>query len=227
MKWIAKNETSPLISFYLTLCSLVFLFTFLIILLVEPIQLHSKVNSFHSTYFDYFFSMITHLGDGMCAILICIILFFRNTMLAIKMMLALLLISLLIWISKFYLFPDANRPVAVFRDLGKPLYIINHVKMNLSRTFPSGHASTAFLIGCTLAYLSEKIWWQLLCASFSIMVAFSRVYLSQHFTEDVLAGGIIGLVITFLVLHPKLNWRKYLDGVKLNKNTPKNTIHAN
>ena len=33
----------------------------------------------------------------------------------------------------------------------------------------------------------------------AILVGYSRIYLSQHFFEDVYAGSIIGVVITIIV----------------------------
>lgn len=66
-------------------------------------------------------------------------------------------------------------------------------------SFPSGHtgAITAVAIPLTfyLPFLSTIV------ISLCITVAFSRIYLGVHYTSDVLAGGIIGSMVSLIVIH--------------------------
>lgn len=69
-----------------------------------------------------------------------------------------------------------------------------------SYSFPSGHASSGFILYGLLAYLILKSTLQpaikyclvALCILFSMAIGVSRIYLRVHYTSDVLAGFCIG-----------------------------------
>ena len=65
-------------------------------------------------------------------------------------------------------------------------------------SFPSGHTLTAFATGVLLTYLVKNKRWAFLLIFYGVMVGFSRMYLSEHFFEDVVAGSIMGVVLTIL-----------------------------
>lgn len=65
---------------------------------------------------------------------------------------------------------------------------------NLS--FPSGHSANAFATAIVLNGFASLGNIPILIA---VIVAFSRVYLGQHFVSDVLAGSTIGIVIATLI----------------------------
>ena len=56
----------------------------------------------------------------------------------------------------------------------------------------------------------------ILLAALAALLAFTRVYLSQHFTEDVLAGAFVGTVVTigvyYLLYRTAWGERTALDG---------------
>lgn len=69
-------------------------------------------------------------------------------------------------------------------------------------SFPSGHATSAFIFYGLLVYLvykAEKLSavWKgsavVLLIAFSLLIGFSRIYLRVHYLSDVLAGFCIGL----------------------------------
>lgn len=65
--------------------------------------------------------------------------------------------------------------------------------------FPSGHTAAAFIaIGFALRFYSKK--WIMFLAFIAIFVAVSRVLTLWHTIIQVVAGGIISLVITYSVL---------------------------
>jgi membrane-associated phospholipid phosphatase len=68
-----------------------------------------------------------------------------------------------------------------------------------SRSFPSGHATSAFAIFLAVALISGNRYVKVLCFIFACLVAFSRVYLSQHFLIDIIAGSMIGCIGTLAV----------------------------
>jgi membrane-associated phospholipid phosphatase len=65
-------------------------------------------------------------------------------------------------------------------------------------SFPSGHTSAAFSLFICLALITPRKWAPLWVVS-AWAVAYSRIYLSQHFLEDVLLGSVIGLFSTIAI----------------------------
>jgi len=67
-------------------------------------------------------------------------------------------------------------------------------------SFPSGHAANAFMLATLLAALLRRGLWPL-WYGLALLVALSRVYLGLHYPGDVLAGAVLGSVLTWLLLH--------------------------
>jgi membrane-associated phospholipid phosphatase len=63
------------------------------------------------------------------------------------------------------------------------------------KSFPSGHATTAFAIGSVIAAHSDQAWVKISAYSIASLVAFSRVYHDAHWSSDVAAGALIGTVV--------------------------------
>lgn len=83
----------------------------------------------------------------------------------------------------------------------------SHIIWNFS--FPSFQSMLAF---CAVPILAKEFpRFKYIWIIFAGLVAFSRVYFGLHFLSDVIAGGVIGLVIGFLVI--KLE-EKYKFGEK-------------
>jgi undecaprenyl-diphosphatase len=72
--------------------------------------------------------------------------------------------------------------------VGLPTVLLLHTTRDPS--FPSDHAAFCFAIATVLVLLSWRTGvWALLFAG---VVAFSRVYVGEHYVSDVLAGALIG-----------------------------------
>ena len=66
-----------------------------------------------------------------------------------------------------------------------------------SSSFPSGHSTAGFLTATVLSsFYPEIMFISFLLAS---AVAFSRVYLGEHFLSDALTGSIIGITVGLLI----------------------------
>lgn len=72
----------------------------------------------------------------------------------------------------------------------RPEHHIEHVVSRAS--FPSGHSGNAFV---TATILSVHLGRTLIFFSLAATVAFSRVYLEDHYLSDVVVGSGIGLII--------------------------------
>lgn len=110
---------------------------------------------------------------------------------------------------------DAPRPVKCFADNfpNIELHKIAGVKLYVHNSFPSGHTTSAFAFFLVLAYFTKNKALQFLYFILAVMVGFSRVYLSQHFILDLLAGSFIGVSITILFqLYFEKKPMKWADG---------------
>ena len=66
-----------------------------------------------------------------------------------------------------------------------------------SRSFPSGHTSTAFV---SAAHLQMRYGWAYGLPAYAVaaFVAWSRVYTQHHYSRDVIAGTAIGVVSSYI-----------------------------
>jgi membrane-associated phospholipid phosphatase len=105
------------------------------------------------------------------------------------------------------------RPKLWFEALGETLTFIPDIYVNVGHTsFPSGHTFSGFAIFGYLALCSNKWWLKALFASSAIITGLSRVYLAQHFLEDIVFGGFLGTALAIGV---------YLLQSRLSDNTEK------
>jgi membrane-associated phospholipid phosphatase len=94
---------------------------------------------------------------------------------------------------------NAPRPLKYFENIS-PIRTIEGYPVNEWNSFPSGHTATAFTLAVVLSYLLPHRQRHLIIISLAALTAFSRVYLAQHFMEDIIAGAIIAVVMTFQLI---------------------------
>ena len=197
---MTKNTSS-----YFFYCSVIF-WTFSLgwICLSDKIAIHKSLNLFHSKGLDAFFQLITHLGDGWTIVFVSVALLFVSVRLSILQIISYASSGIISIVLKNSLFSDCKRPYyylktdAAFYKMSDFTYFIEH-------SFPSGHTTSIFALMTlfALAYNKSKgiVIVFFLCA---LLVAYSRIYLSQHFLMDVLAGSLIGTGTAYFV-YKKLN----------------------
>ncbi|TCD47637.1 phosphatase PAP2 family protein [Chlorobium sp. N1] len=88
------------------------------------------------------------------------------------------------------------RPTKLFNEgvYGLDWFRIEHAWVS----FPSGHSATAFSVAAALALLYPRAAPVFYAAA--ALIAFSRMFLGQHFLSDVVAGSALG-VATSLILY--------------------------
>jgi membrane-associated phospholipid phosphatase len=193
------------IGVFLTGSAIFILSGMLILWFNSKTELHISLNILHNSFLDNVFPYLTHIGDGIfvaVAMLIVGLLKFKKFRWS-YLILGLgtfVLSGLAAQFLKRSVFPDAYRPV---KFIGKEfLSLVENVEMYEYYSFPSGHATAAFSLFVFLAFTfaAGKKAYQLVFLTAAILVSYSRVYLSQHFLEDIIAGAIIGLSSFLLIL---------------------------
>lgn len=177
-------------------------FAFIILLLIgvfllvsiEKETLHLSFNKHFNDFFDVFFKYATYLGDGMVFPIIIVGLLIFKRKYATAFIIAGLITLFTSYALKHWVFSDFDRPYEVFGDT---LHLVEGVKMRRHHSFPSGHTMAAFSQFMLAILFAKKFSWQMLFFSLAVIAGISRVYLSQHFVQDILLGAVIG---TFIAL---------------------------
>ena len=171
-----------------------------------------RLNAWRTPWLDGLMPHLTHLGDGLLAgSLVALLLLRQRPALALTLIPALCAVGLLVWFGKFVLFRDWHRPIIVF--LHREEFSYNALTRLFHYTFPSGHsaaaAGAATLLAAGRRHLSTGLGLGLL----ALLAAYTRLYIGVHFLGDILAGSLIGVVVSsaFVAwLHPLV--RRRWDG---------------
>jgi len=176
------------------------LFVLMLVILIgcnEKANLHLWIISFNSPAADVFFRYYTFVGDWIPYAVVGGLLFYRYRMALFVLVsqLATGLVSILIkqtW--------NEPRPILYFKQNFPDIQLhqILGEHMHSSHSFPSGHTITAFAFFLALAFFTKRPAIHFLYFVLAVLVGYSRIYLSQHFAIDVLAGSFVGVSVTVL-----------------------------
>lgn len=156
-------------------------------------ELHLLMNKNHTPVGDCFFSIWTEFGGSFVPFIIIFSILLYRYSYAVYL-LAAQAIGQLISIFGKYIF-DKPRPLSYFQEFFPSITLptVENIKMHLHYSFPSGHTITAFALFFGLALLVKNKWLKLLFFCMAATVGYSRVYLSQHFAIDTVAGSFVGI----------------------------------
>ncbi|MBQ8100454.1 MAG: phosphatase PAP2 family protein [Paludibacteraceae bacterium] len=179
------------------------------LLLVPQTSLHLWLNSGHTPFGDVFCRYYTLVAEYGIAVAALLLIFFAGAGDTLQLLAAEAGAGLTCQLIKHIV--HAPRPVTVFSEAGllEQLPLVAEVRMRLWNSFPSGHTSTFFVLCFTLCLLwnrhaaaahkketypvtSLQVALQVALFAAALLGGYSRIYLSQHFAADVLAGMLIG-----------------------------------
>jgi membrane-associated phospholipid phosphatase len=151
------------------------------------------IQSLRNPFFDWFFYIITQIGDQYVFILVAVIIYWTvSKTFAHKFVFA-------------FIFSAAINSglKAVFKRV-RPFYYpgveVEPHWITSGYSFPSGHAQAAGVLGYTANHVSKYTkygWLKYVGLAIMILVPLSRVYLGQHFPSDV----IVGVLLAYLFAH--------------------------
>ncbi len=162
-------------------------------------QLMQWVNFRNSPLADALFPYITYMGDGAVYVIVCLILLLYNRRVGLLAFASFALSSLTSLFLKQVVFSDSPRPLKFFEHSTYQYHIIKGLDIYSYNSFPSGHTTTAFAMFSLLALLDEKKERGRVFLLLAMLTGYSRVYLFQHFVEDVYTGSLVGTIISLIV----------------------------
>jgi len=189
-------------------------------------SIHLYFNQFHTPFFDQFFKYLTYLGDGWPIAFIAVFyLVFIGIRQGFLIGFSVLFSSAITQIFKHFVFGGTLRPGTYFKDIDpQTLHLVEGVDLHAVYSLPSGHTTAAFALTVSIAFIYNTRKMDTMMFILGALIGWSRVYLSQHFLEDVFMGSIIGIlgtiVIYSLLYLPKMLTKSRLDLplIKLIKN---------
>lgn len=169
------------------------------LLVYNKVTLLLQLNSYNHSFFDYFFYYITFLGSNITYV------FFMALLVVMKQDNR----TLLIGISSFGMmsaiiqgvkrieFFEQLRPITSI-PAETSLHLVGGIIHKSYWSFPSGHTGAFFTIVWLIHLLAPvKPWWfSIFLCLLACIVAYSRLYLCQHFYRDIYVGALIGTCIT-------------------------------
>jgi len=213
-------------SVFLILSALTIAILSFCIVYFDKIEMHLWLNSCHTPVQDFIWSHYTIVGEWVPYVIVALLLFYKAGW--ASFLLADIALSGGIGQLIKHLV-QADRPLTYFAEHAPEvqLPLVDGVRMSEYLSFPSGHTITFFALFMTLSIILHEYLYQLpitnrqspitnhlipvACYLFAIFGAYSRIYLSQHFCEDILGGMVIGLLTTIglLFIVPKINQTKF------------------
>ncbi|WPU95895.1 phosphatase PAP2 family protein [Mucilaginibacter sabulilitoris] len=164
--------------------------------------IYFAVNGLNSSWADAIMPYITDIGEGLTVIILSAIIALFNYRKAFLLVTSYAVTSIVAQVLK-YIF-DAPRPKLYFSHELSRIHFVKGLQVWSVHSFPSGHSVTAFSAAVIITYLCRHKGWGIPALLIAILVGYSRMYLSQHFFEDVMAGSVIGVIVTVF-------WLSWLD----------------
>lgn len=159
------------------------------------------INQHHTPFFDRLMTCFSAYGRGdVIPFILVPILFipaYRNRRYILAASLYGLLIPACIFLAKEYF--KKPRPLTCFGS--QNVHTVAWLDNLYHHSFPSGHTFAAFGMFTLFSLLLPKSQkpWSLFFFVLAWLCGYSRVYLGQHFFQDIYAGSITGVVVTAFI----------------------------
>ena len=169
-------------------------------LLYSKHDIHLFINSANSPSSDIFFKYLTTLGHGLFTLILIFLFLFISFRNSVVIFLSFVFSGIIVQSLKTTIFSETLRPMGYFQGK-ETLHFVDGVNQLVIQTFPSGHSASAFALFLCLAAFTKNKLVKFLLFVIAALVAYSRVYLSQHFMLDAMAGSLIGVLVSLIILY--------------------------
>jgi membrane-associated phospholipid phosphatase len=155
----------------------------------------------------------TYLGDGAVSFVLLIVFLFIKYRFAVASAISNILVIVSTYLLKQIIFNNEARPRKFFSEIYTEnyiLYLVPGTNPEMLDSFPSGHSTTAFATYFLIAAVSNNQFVKVLMLFFAVTIGYSRIYMSNHFLQDVVGGSFLGIILSILGLliasGMKSNW---------------------
>lgn len=178
-----------------------------VIMMTNKLELHLWFNQWHSPSLDFIFRFATRMAEGWFIGIVVFLAMLYKLRVGAAGLVGIVAAGLTTQFLKRMVFSDHLRPSKVFANI-TDLHFVDGVVLHGSHSFPSGHATGAFALFIFCAWAINKRWAQLTFYALALITAYSRVYLSQHFFEDIVVGSIIGITVCMGIISmmERIDW---------------------
>lgn len=161
-------------------------------------EISVQVNSWHNLPLDYLFFYLTHVGDGLFGAVFCILFLLFNKKHFWPSVFSFYIPAIITQLLKHFVFSSHLRPSALMTNYPQ-LHFVQGVTMHANNSFPSGHTTSAFAVFLFFAFISTNKKLGIIYLLIALLIGLSRIYLLQHFFQDVIAGSIVAVIcVTFI-----------------------------
>jgi membrane-associated phospholipid phosphatase len=171
-------------------------FSLVLLAIFGKTSIHIWSDQHHTPFLDWWFYYFTYVGDGTFVLILSVLLLLYKVVYSLYITTSYIVSSLVSTIIK-HIF-DTSRPLKFFQGTDYELHFVKGVNVHLDYSFPSGHSASAFALFLTLSMLTPYKGLRIFFLLMAILVAYSRIYLSQHFLIDIIGGSVIGVATVFL-----------------------------
>jgi membrane-associated phospholipid phosphatase len=182
----------------------------------NKVELHYMFNQLNHPSLDAFMAFGTHLAEGISIAIVAIVLLSYRIKDGLLVIFSTGLSGVITQLLKRQVFDDYYRPSRVFEDFPEyALQFVEGVELHTRYSFPSGHTTAAFALCFSLAIVFNRKSTDALFFALALFMGYTRIYLSQHFFMDLVAGSFVGVSITsilakFFYLRPnQQKWFSY------------------
>ncbi|MEY3955890.1 MAG: Undecaprenyl-diphosphate phosphatase [Bacteroidota bacterium] len=164
------------------------------------------INGANNAFADILFQGLTAIAEVVLPVLFLIYLFRFRKEFALPYAYSYALSTGLIQFLKHFVFSGALRPLAYFAHAGIKWHIVPGLLISEYNSMPSGHTGAAFFMFFWVAVLLKRFHSGIIAGILAVGVAYSRVYLFQHFPVDTLVGAFLGTSSSYLFYY--INYAK-------------------
>jgi len=150
-------------------------------------------------FLDYIMPVISNFGVDLYLIIMCLVLLLYGKLKDKKYLITTVLVFISVFVFGEYIINFLKdifkqpRPYLVIADARRLL------ALSTKPSFPSSHASNAFVFASVFGLRYKKLKWLLFFLA--VLIAIARVYVGAHYPFDVIIGGLIGIGISYLFVN--------------------------